>query len=245
MCAVVLLVGARSEALSEMSGQVARRVPLRRRAVEKYAPRSSAGDRPLPKQHNVSTGRDGADRADWSATLSAALGPDGGASVQAFEAIYGGLSPSVASYLRMNGVADVDGVTNEVFLQVHRGLPRFQGDWPAFRSWVFTIAHHRMVDETRRAVRRLRVVPMDDLIDGPTGNAELDALDAMADARLRALLDGLSEDQRAVLLLRISSDLSLERVAEVLGKSLGAVKALQHRALANLRRALDTEEAGT
>src|SRR6188508_2959967 len=117
----------------------------------------------------VATLRDGADPADWPATLSAALSADGSASVLAFESIYGELAPSVASYLRMNGVADVDGVTNEVFLQVHRGLGRFKGEWPAFRSWVFTIAHHRMVDETRRATRRLRVVPMDDLLEEPRG----------------------------------------------------------------------------
>lgn len=177
--------------------------------------------------------------------LSATLNGDGTAAVQGFEAIYGELAPSVASYLRMNAVADVEGVTNEVFLQVHQGLRRFKGDWPAFRSWVFTIAHHRMVDETRRAVRRPRVVPMDDLLEEPTGDTELDALDALSDAGLRTLLDGLSEDQRSVLLLRISADLPLERVARVLDKSLGAVKALQHRALANLRKAMETEEAGT
>jgi RNA polymerase sigma-70 factor (ECF subfamily) len=193
----------------------------------------------------VITQHDGAESADWPATLAATLSGRGVASAQAFEAIYGELSPSVASYLRMNAVADVDGLTNEVFLQVHQGLPRFAGDWPSFRSWVFTIAHHRMVDETRRAMRRPQVVPMDDLLDIPAGDVELDALNALSDASLLALLDELSDDQRAVLLLRIAADLSLGRVAEVLGKSLGAVKALQHRALANLRRSLSTEEAGT
>ena len=191
----------------------------------------------------MTTKPDGADRADWSATLTALLdGRDGGAAV-AFEAIYGELAPSVASYLRMNAVRDVDGLTNEVFLQVHQGLPRFTGDWPAFRSWVFTIAHHRMVDETRRALRRPHVVPMDDLLEDPAGDVELDALEGLSDAWLRSVLDELSDDQRAVLLLRIAADLPIERVARILGKSRGAVKALQHRALANLRRSVSREEA--
>jgi len=193
----------------------------------------------------VTTQHDEDERADWSATLATALAGEGTASALAFEAIYGELSPTVASYLRMSAVTDVDGLTNEVFLQVHQGLPRFSGDWPAFRSWVFTIAHHRMVDEARRAMRRPRVVPLDDLVEDPTGDVELDALSSLSDESLRRLLDGLSKDQRAVLLLRIAVDLPLERVAEVLGKSLGAVKALQHRALANLRRALSRQEADT
>jgi RNA polymerase sigma-70 factor (ECF subfamily) len=176
--------------------------------------------------------------------MLAATRADGGpASIEAFEAIYGELSPRVASYLRMSSVTDVEGMTNEVFLQVHRGLPRFTGDWPAFRSWVFTIAHHRMVDETRRSLRRVHEVPLDDLLEDLGGDVEAEALDALSDAWLRSLLDQLTEDQRAVLLLRIAADLPLERVAQIVGKSVGAVKALQHRALANLRRALSPQEA--
>jgi RNA polymerase sigma-70 factor, ECF subfamily len=193
----------------------------------------------------MSTQHDGTQQADWSATLAATRAGSDPASAHAFEAIYGQLSPRVASYLRMNGVADVEGVTNEVFLQVHQGLPRFAGDWPAFRSWVFTIAHHRMVDETRRALRRPREVPMDDLVEDPAGDVEADALDELSTAWVRSVLEDLSEDQRAVLLLRIAADLPLERVAQILGKSLGAVKALQHRALANLRRSVRHQGAGT
>ncbi|MFL6204068.1 MAG: RNA polymerase sigma factor [Acidimicrobiales bacterium] len=192
----------------------------------------------------MTTQHDGTGRADWSTTLAAARSDDGAAAVRAFEEIYDELSPRVAGYLRMNGVADVEGVANEVFLQVHQGLARFAGDWPSFRSWVFTIAHHRMVDETRRALRRPREVPLDDTLEVPVGDVERDALDQLADAWVRSLLDGLSDDQRAVLLLRIAADLPLERVAEILGRSLGAVKALQHRALANLRRSLRMQEAG-
>lgn len=179
------------------------------------------------------------DLADWSSTLE---GMRSG-SAAAFERAYLQLAPTVAGYLRMSGVADVEGVTNEVFLQVHRGLARFEGDWHAFRSWVFTIAHHRMVDETRRAVRRPKLVPIDGGHDEPGGDAELDALDALADEGLHRLLAGLSPDQRAVLLLRIVADLPIEEVARSLGKTTGAVKSLQHRALATIRRSLGVEAA--
>lgn len=158
--------------------------------------------------------------------------------VAAFERIYRALAPSVTSYLRWNGARDVDSLANEVMAQVHRNLERFTGDGTKFRSWVFTIAHHRMVDDRRARGRRPAVTESDIDDEQMTGNAEDDALALLSDQRLLELLAGLSPDQRDVLLLRIVADLSLEDVAQTLGKRRGAVKSLQHRALATLRRHL-------
>ncbi len=163
-------------------------------------------------------------------------------SVLAFERIYRTLSPSVASYLRWNGVVDVESLTNEVLAQVHRNLHRFTGDAAAFRSWAFTIAHHRMVDDRRANGRRPVIADAEIEETTVVGDAEEDALALLSDDRLRALLEKLSPDQRDVLLLRIVADLSLEDVAVALGKRRGAIKSLQHRALATLRRHLDGEE---
>jgi RNA polymerase sigma-70 factor (ECF subfamily) len=159
----------------------------------------------------------------------------------AFEGIYRELAAPVASYLRWSGAGDVNGLTNEVMANVHRGLPRFRGDWSAFRSWVFTIAHHRLVDD-RRAQRRRPVVARE-LTDTEVGvgHAEEDVLLHLGDERVAELLATLSSDQRDVLLLRVVADLALEDAADALGKSIGAVKSLQHRALATLRRQLSVE----
>ncbi|HEX4867435.1 MAG TPA: sigma-70 family RNA polymerase sigma factor [Acidimicrobiales bacterium] len=165
-----------------------------------------------------------------------------GGSVAAFERIYRELSPAVASYLRWNGVHDVESLTNEVMAQVHRNLGRFSGDAVAFRSWVFTIAHHRMVDERRAMARRPVTADAEISETSAVGDAEVDALDALSDSELVALLDRLSPDQREVLLLRVVADLSLEDVATALGKRRGAIKSLQHRALAALRRHLEREQ---
>ena len=188
-------------------------------------------------EHDVTTPRESDSRAEWSSILERARA----GSREGFEAVYTELAPVVAGYLRLNGVVDVDGVTNEVFAQVHRGLSGFNGDWTGFRSWVFTIAHHRMVDEARRAARRPPVAMFDGEVEGLVGDVEQDALVALSDQRLLALLATLSPDQRAVLLLRIVTDLPLEEVARSLGKTVGAVKSLQHRALATLRKAIDAE----
>jgi RNA polymerase sigma-70 factor (ECF subfamily) len=167
-----------------------------------------------------------------------------GGSVAAFERIYRLLAPPVASYLRWHGVADVDAMANEVLAQVHRNLHGFSGDGAAFRSWVFTIAHHRMVDDRRARARRPRLADDEVSESALVGDAEADAVSALGDERLRELLDVLSADQRDVLLLRIVADLSLDDTAAALGKNRGAVKSLQHRALATLRRHLEREGAG-
>jgi RNA polymerase sigma-70 factor (ECF subfamily) len=179
---------------------------------------------------------------DSRAELASVLERARAGSDVAFEVVFHELSPAVAGYLRMNGVAEVDELTNEVFAQVHRGLPRFTGDWGGFRSWVFTIAHHRMVDDARRARRRPLVATADVAEEAATGDVESEALERLSDERLHRLLALLSEDQRRVLLLRVVADLPLEDAAATLGKTVGAVKSLQHRALASLRRALEREE---
>lgn len=166
-------------------------------------------------------------------------------SVEAFERIYRLLSPSVASYLRWNGAADVESLANEVMAQVHRNLHRFAGDAAAFRAWAFTIAHHRMVDDRRASGRRPTIADTDIQETTLIGNAEDDALALLGDGRLRQLIEGLSADQRDVLLLRIIADLSLDDTAAALGKRRGAIKSLQHRALATLRRKLERELSGT
>jgi RNA polymerase sigma factor (sigma-70 family) len=161
-------------------------------------------------------------------------------SIKAFDDIYRSLAGQVASYLRWHRASDPDGLTNDVFAQVHRNLPRFEGDEHGFRSWVFTIAHHRMIDDRRRANRQPQL--QDELAVEEhmgLGDVEDDAFAVLAHDRVRDLLTVLSPDQRDVVLLRIIADLSVEEVARMLDKREGAIKALQHRALATLRRHLD------
>jgi RNA polymerase sigma-70 factor (ECF subfamily) len=159
----------------------------------------------------------------------------------AFGRLWEQLAPSVAAYLRGRGVRDADDVTSEVFLAAFRGIGRFQGDGVAFRSWLFTIAHHKGVDVRRRPASREVLV---DAVAAASSHgvgtdrarsAEDVAMEQIAGDRALRQLARLTDDQRAVLLLRVVADLSLAETAEVLGKPVGAVKALQHRALARLR----------
>jgi RNA polymerase sigma factor (sigma-70 family) len=154
----------------------------------------------------------------------------------AFEVLYRDLSPSVTGYLRMHGAAEPDDLASETFLGVFTGLTGFRGDEDALRAWVFTIAHRRLVDDWRRRSRRPQVADdPGDLAELPGGDVEDDALAQVGTETVRRLCATLADDQRSVLLLRILGDLTVEQVAEAMGRSVGSVKALQRRGLRALR----------
>jgi RNA polymerase sigma factor (sigma-70 family) len=125
---------------------------------------------------------------------------------------------------------------------VFTGLNSFDGSEAQFRSWVFTIAHRKLIDERRRLARR-RWSPAGDLVefDQTGGDVELDALDELGSQRIVEWCAQLSADQREVLVLRVLGDLTVDQVAAIVGKSSGAVKALQRRALSALRQQLEKE----
>jgi RNA polymerase sigma-70 factor (ECF subfamily) len=163
-----------------------------------------------------------------------------GGSPPACQWLYESVAGRVAGYLRLHGAREPDDLTSEVFLRVFDHLHGFDGDEAGFRSWVFTIAHRLLIDERRKASRRPETVELSDTVAARAagGNAEVEAFHALEQADTVAMLAALHPDQRDVLVLRIVADLNVEQVAQVLGKSKGAVKSLQHRGVAALRRRL-------
>jgi RNA polymerase sigma factor (sigma-70 family) len=158
----------------------------------------------------------------------------------AWEEIYRELSPVVLGYLRGNRAPEPEDILSEVFLQVARDLPGFEGDERRFRSWVFTITHHRLIDARRHAARRpVEYAPEPPEPPGPPADdAAEEALAHIGAEEVQRVLKALSPDQRAVLLLRVLGDLTIEDVARAVRKRQGAVKALQRRGLAAIRREL-------
>jgi RNA polymerase sigma factor (sigma-70 family) len=157
----------------------------------------------------------------------------------AWQELYDGLAPAILGYLRANRAPDPEDVLSEVFLQVARDIARFDGEEPGFRSWVFTIAHHRLIDSRRHAARRpVELSPEPPEPAGRADDAADEALARIGVQEVERVLSALSEDQRAVLLLRVIGDLSIEDVAKAVGKRPGAVKALQRRGLAAVKREL-------
>jgi RNA polymerase sigma-70 factor (ECF subfamily) len=162
----------------------------------------------------------------------------------AWERIYDSLSPTLLGYLRARGAPDPENVMGEVLAQLVRDIGRFRGDEAGFRSWVFVMAHHRLLDDLRRRRRRPESPAshesMAEIEDVRT--VEADVVEAATRRELRSLLDQLTPAQRDVVLLRVFGGLKIEEVARALGRRTGAVKALQRRAFETLKVLLEQRE---
>lgn len=154
--------------------------------------------------------------------------------------LYKQFAPAVLGYLRAQGAAEPEDLTAEVFFQVVRALGRFDGGEADFRSWVFVIAHRKLIDESRNRGRRPVLPATVETLDSfaSRGNVEDEALDGLGQIDLRRLLGQLTSEQRDVLLLRILGGLTVPEVAAAMGRRPGAVHALQQRGLARLRKVM-------
>jgi len=159
----------------------------------------------------------------------------------AWASLFTELSGPVTGYLASRGAAEPEDVSSEVFLNVARGIRSFSGDRTSFRSWVFVIAHRKLIDERRSRARQPRLAEFPDDTSSVTegGNVENEALTNLMTGELQAAFAPLTEAQRDVLALRLIAGLTLAETAQVMGKRVGAIKALQRRALATLHNTID------
>lgn len=131
-------------------------------------------------------------------------------------------------------------LTAQVFLKSLEGLPSYRHTGKPYLAWLYRIAYARIVDYWRQQERRMEV-PLDEALPaveprpGHLLEVEADWETAMD------LLAQLTDDQQDVLMLRFIGEMSLSQVAETLGKTIGATKAIQHRALASLARMLQDQ----
>ena len=158
--------------------------------------------------------------------------------------IYTAYAPALYRFF-MAAVSDrhlAEDLTGTAFVSAIEALPRFRGPIEALGGWLFQIARHDLYDYRRKQARS-RIEPLEDnlneaaLADGGVDPEEL-AIERLEGTRVLAALRELSSDQREVLLLRMAGGLTAPEVADILGKTTGAVKALQHRGLASLARVL-------
>jgi RNA polymerase sigma factor (sigma-70 family) len=176
---------------------------------------------------------------DFSSVLAAAKA----GAEWAWAVLYRDLAGAVRGYFRARGATEPEDLASETFLQVARDILSFKGDEKGFRSWVFVIAHRRLMDSWRTAGKRPRLAELVEPVpDFEGGNTEDEALERISSAEVLSALGRLTEDQRAVIALRIIGGLSAEQTAEVLGRRAGAVRALQHRGLLALQEMMKGPE---
>jgi RNA polymerase sigma-70 factor (ECF subfamily) len=177
---------------------------------------------------------------DFDHVLSAAR--DG--NEDALADLYRSLYPRFVRYAAAVVPSSAEDVAADAWLDVARSLGRFRGDESDFSAWAFTIVRRRVLDLRRRGARR-RTDPVDplDLVDaGDVGNVEDEAVVSLeASWAVGLITSALSRDQAEVVLLRVLGDLSVDQVADIMGKRPGTIRVLQHRALRRLAEALRRE----
>ncbi len=163
--------------------------------------------------------------------------------------VYLRVAPALRSFLRaeVRHGEVADDLVEQTFVELLEAHATIRGGGRALRSWLFRAARNNLFDWRRRAARRadheLRQELTATLEDpDPTPETVADQRDALAD--IREALGELSPDQREVLELRLIAELSTAEVAELTNRTVGAVKALQHRGLAKLAGVLRARLGG-
>ena len=144
----------------------------------------------------------------------------------------------IYSYLHMSvgNRHDAEDLTTQTFLKMLESIKRFRWQSAPFSAWLFRIAHNLAMDHFR-ASRRWQ--PEEDVPEPPgseQASAEEDAFESIGRQSMLELIEGLSPEQQQVLTLKFVFNFPNADVATILGKTEGAVKSLQHRALVSLQK---------
>src|SRR5213082_3987034 len=147
----------------------------------------------------------------------------------------------IYSYLHMSvgNRHDAEDLTTQVFVKMLESIAKFRWRSAPFSAWLFRIAHNLAMDHFR-ANRRWQPeeeVPEPDPGEGSA--AEEEALESIGRRSMLELIENLSHEQQQVLTLKFVFNFSNGEAATILDKTEGAIKSLQHRALASLQRQLE------
>jgi RNA polymerase sigma-70 factor (ECF subfamily) len=162
----------------------------------------------------------------------------------AFSALYTRYLDAILTYcsIRVGNRDDAEDTAAQVFIQAYRAFP--PDDRGTFRAWLFTIAHHTVVNYYRRQKARGSIRALDERdersLRDPAGSPEDHAIVGDNARTLARALARLSDDQRRVVELRLAG-LKGAEIATVIGRTESAVKMLQHRAIKQLRIVLEPD----
>jgi RNA polymerase sigma-70 factor (ECF subfamily) len=158
---------------------------------------------------------------------------------EAFSALYERYAPQIQRYIasRLCDPVLAEDVCADVFVKVLESLARYEDrGWP-FSAWLYRIAYARTVDVLRQA-RRRHSIPLDETQLGALEPPDEAVMTRISYLEIKGAMGVLTNEQRLVLRLRFDEDRSLAEIAQSLGRSIGSIKALQHRGLTRLAQAL-------
>ena len=166
---------------------------------------------------------------------------------EAFARLYDEYFDKIYRYvaLKIGDKTEAEDMTQQVFLKALQSISSFKWKGVPFSAWLYRIAHNQVVDYLRKKKRRPATLLDESLVSGDSENTPQSMVERNIDTeQLLAATQHLTDAQREVISLRFTSELSTAQVAEIMGKSQGAIKALQHSAIVALRKALMVENNG-
>jgi RNA polymerase sigma-70 factor (ECF subfamily) len=157
---------------------------------------------------------------------------------EALEALYLLHFDRIYSYLHMSvgNRHDAEDLTTQTFLKMLEAIGRFRWRSAPFSAWLFRIAHNLAMDHFRTTKRWQPEEEVPAPEGGEAASAEDEALQSIGRQSMLELIENLSHDQQQVLTLKFVFNFSNGEAATILGKTEGAVKSLQHRALTSLQK---------
>ena len=164
---------------------------------------------------------------------------------EAFARLYETYFDKIFRYicLKIGDRFEAEDMTQQVFMKALKSISSFKWKDIPFSAWLYRIAHNQIVDYLRRKTRR-PTGPLDEAVlhaEEPGGGPQ-EALESRLELeQLVTATRKLTPAQREVLALRFSSELPIAEVSRIMGKSEGAIKALQHSAVVALRRIMVVE----
>jgi RNA polymerase sigma-70 factor, ECF subfamily len=160
----------------------------------------------------------------------------------AFGEIYGKYAGLILRYLyaRLHDQEGAQDLTQEVFVRVIKGIGGFEyrGE-KSFLGWLYTIANNVLIGQARR--KRAISTPLDESVEVVDPRGQEEVLSIYDRVSLQQAISQLTQDQQQVLTLKFFADLTNNEIAATIGRTEGAVKALQHRALQSLQQILARE----
>jgi RNA polymerase sigma-70 factor (ECF subfamily) len=164
--------------------------------------------------------------------------------VQAFTKLYETYFDKIYRYIasRVRNEMEAEDLTQQVFMKMLHSISSYKSKGIPFSSWIYRIAHNQVVDFLRQQ-KKTATVDIEGLPLPCTGEDPQHRMEREVDvAELKKATQHLTAAQQEVLSLRFSGELSIAQCAEIMGKSEGAIKALQHSAVLALRKTLTVNE---
>jgi len=156
---------------------------------------------------------------------------------EALGKLYDEYAPLIYAYLyrRVQDAQMAEDLTGEVFVRMLQAIQSERFWHTSFRGWLYRIAHNLLVDHYRKQPPTLT---LDERLVADQDDLDSAVAERLSHQRLRSAISRLTSDQQQVLALRFGEQLTAREVGEVMGKSVSAIEALQHRGVAALRRIL-------